>query len=130
MTTNKELSEAVHLCYSLLKKVISISQTNESSATVDRSTQIAPHISLDFDKVDFCNKIDGVTDIESIVETYDRIQFVFHDGDAYPHRAVFQKDCEGNWKLHSLKFQCPVCFGTGVNDANECSICNGKGWGA
>jgi hypothetical protein len=28
-----------------------------------------------------------------------------------------------------LNFQCPVCFGTGVNTGQRCQMCGGAGWG-
>jgi hypothetical protein len=33
------------------------------------------------------------------------------------------------WVLASFDQQCPVCFGSGVNDNRICDLCFGEGWG-
>lgn len=42
--------------------------------------------------------------------------------------AQFQLRPQG-WLLMSFDAECPVCFGTGVNDERICDLCFGTGWG-
>jgi hypothetical protein len=84
----------------------------------------------DFDAVDLLNRIESVAEIENVELIDGGAAVYFYDVDGCLQRALFDLPQSDRWKLKSLKFQCPVCFGSGVNDDKECSICGGSGWGA
>ena len=83
-----------------------------------------------FDAVDLLNTVDSVVNVEAIEATDRRATIWFSDTDRALQRAVFELSPSGKWQLESLKFQCPVCFGTGINDGEKCGMCGGSGWGA
>jgi hypothetical protein len=91
---------------------------------------LEPYLADDFDEADLLNKISAIGDLSSVSETDDRVSIEFSDIDGDLHRAVFRRSSSGDWSLSSLKFQCPICFGTGVNMENTCTGCGGSGWGA
>ena len=83
-----------------------------------------------FDKLDLLNPTRGLLKVSetTVHETEARVDF--EDASRYPQRAKFMHSEAGVWQLRSLKFKCPVCFGSGENDGAECAICGGTGWGA
>jgi len=54
-------------------------------------------------------------------------------GESLPVLAILWRSPDGQWRLRSFEFQCPVCFGTGVLgnhiDWEICDACGGSGWG-
>ncbi len=82
-----------------------------------------------FDQLDFYNPVASVAEVESVEIAPGRATVFFHDENETLQRAVFGSYESEKWKLESLKFQCPVCFGSGVNDDSTCTICGGSGWG-
>lgn len=36
----------------------------------------------------------------------------------------------GKWVVTYFESECPVCFGSGINESQICSLCFGIGWGA
>jgi len=50
-----------------------------------------------------------------------------------PYLAILWQGADGQWRLRSFEFQCPMCFGTGVvgddHDGEICGSCGGSGWG-
>ena len=83
-----------------------------------------------FEDVDLNKKIESVGRVGDIERADDRVLIEFYDTGGCLHRAVFHAFRGNQWRLMSLKFQCPVCFGEGVNDGDQCDICGGTGWGA
>lgn len=50
---------------------------------------------------------------------------------SYPNTRVmteFHLQPDG-WLLMAFDAECPLCFGTGVNNGCICDLCFGKGWG-
>jgi hypothetical protein len=92
-------------------------------------SQLREHLAASFDNIDFENRVEAVSTVEEIETGSHGAVLYFYDADRTIHRAVFVRSVRAGWKLESLKFQCPVCFGTGENDGAKCTICGG-GWGA
>jgi hypothetical protein len=46
-----------------------------------------------------------------------------------PALLELHRQPDDSWLLTSFEQQCPVCFGTGVNDPRLCDFCFGVGWG-
>lgn len=84
----------------------------------------------DFDPIDLLNPVRSIAGVEAIETTGRRITIRFRDSDWELQQAIFESSPVGKWQLKSLKFQCPVCFGTGVNDGEACTMCGSCGWGA
>ncbi|OYV78868.1 MAG: hypothetical protein B7Z73_19395 [Planctomycetia bacterium 21-64-5] len=95
----------------------------------DYRQRMASVLARDFDPVDFANRVAQVADVVGIWPTSDRVEVQFHDSDGCLQRAVFTPASGDAWVLQSLKFQCPACFGTGVNNGECCDMCGGAGWG-
>lgn len=83
-----------------------------------------------FDTVDLLNHVGSMATIKEFHGGVGSVSVDFSDEDGSLQRAIFELSDTDEWKLRSLKFQCPVCFGTGTNQGRTCTICNGKGWGA
>jgi hypothetical protein len=83
----------------------------------------------DFDSMDLANRVAAVAELSRVEVNDDQAIVEFWDLDGIHQRAKFRR-VEGEWKLQSLSFQCPVCFGTGINDDVTCIGCDGLGWGA
>jgi hypothetical protein len=44
--------------------------------------------------------------------------------------AVLIQDEQQHWRLDMVTYQCPTCFGTGIDGHNIlCPACGGTGWG-
>jgi len=92
--------------------------------------QLQDFVTHDFESVDLANRVSAVAELSRIEVTDEDAAVEFWDVDGTLQRAVLRRDMrEGEWKLQSLKFQCPVCFGTGLNDDTKCVGCGGIGWG-
>jgi hypothetical protein len=87
-------------------------------------------ITTDFDLADLLHDLSGVAELLHVESQGDRATVEFLDKGGSPQRATFVDVGANEWRLQSLKFQCPVCFGSGTNDGEVCIVCNGAGWGA
>ena len=86
-------------------------------------------IAHDFDKQDFLSEVRGIRIILQVDEPdTGGVNVDFQDETGYEHRAHFTAGETGS--LQWLKFQCPGCFGTGINNEEVCTLCDGLGWGA
>lgn len=116
-------------CVVLLKEIVA-RWPNVNDDNIERyRVALSPFLADSFEDVDLINGIDAVAGLGRIERTNEGVQIDFYAGDGYPQRAVFEALRENEWRLKSLKMQCPVCFGEGVNDGDECNICGGTGWG-
>jgi hypothetical protein len=96
----------------------------------DRSA-LHPFLAQGFDPTDLTNPATALRRVEAAEHTNDAtVAIQFYDAGGALQRAVFQQVTPDEWKLSSLKVQCPVCFGAGQNEGEECGICAGAGWGA
>ena len=93
------------------------------------NSAIAAYISSDFENVDFASDIADLSAILSIDGSETRKVIVFDDVDGFRYRAILVVEGDAGWRIGSIKVQCPVCFGDGVNDDRPCTICGGSGWG-
>jgi hypothetical protein len=53
--------------------------------------------------------------------------------ESLPYLAVLHRREDESWRLQSFEYQCPICFGTGVQGHHlnweVCPPCGGTGWG-
>lgn len=87
------------------------------------------YLAESFAAIDLQNRVHSVAAMKEVEARSQRAVLYFNDVDEISQRAVFVRSETHDWKLESLKFQCPVCFGTGENDSAKCTICGGVGWG-
>jgi hypothetical protein len=83
-----------------------------------------------FDDASLLDAIRSVREVIAVSQGEEGVLVEFADEDGHPHRARFIETAGGDWKLVSVVFRCPVCFGDGVNDSETCIACDGSGWGA
>jgi hypothetical protein len=114
----------------LLKDIVSQwpkERARDQEATL---TTLRRYLADDFDPLDLLNYVQAVASVEEIQRSGDIARILFYDSDGTLQRAIFDvSDTEG-LKLKSLAFQCPACFGTGINNGATCTLCDGSGWGA
>lgn len=91
---------------------------------------IAAFVTSDFDQGDFVTDVADVATILSTEEFDDGKVVIFDGVDEYSYRAVLVDEGSSGWRVRSIKFQCPGCFGDGVIDGLPCILCEGLGWGA
>lgn len=53
---------------------------------------------------------------------------VYDSADPTPYLATLVRDGD-QWCLRSFKFQCHICFGTGIERQELCVSCGATGWG-
>ena len=68
------------------------------------------------------------------------LDVIVHDDEArmliteYPNApalATLLRESDGTWKVDSFSFECPVCFGRGLEEDDRlCRSCGATGWGA
>ena len=93
------------------------------------SSDLLGALTREFDAIDFLNEVHGLSKVQLIQSAQDRsCAIIFEDKTGMLHRAVLVAD-KGRLSLASLKFECPACFGSGVNDGEKCILCGGGGWG-
>jgi hypothetical protein len=100
----------------------------KTGETVDERLRIV--LDERFDELDFLNQVNGVKRILRVRDAgVESVDVDFEDEEGFIHRArlVVKGDTIG---LHWLKFECPACFGAGVNNDGICTLCDGAGWGA
>ena len=122
------LSEIEARCVEVLNTILrTLSEARPASVDVLRD-MVKELVAHSFDVTDLTNEIDAV---QGVVRSYfdgdSNLILEFSDLSGYPHRAEFFK--KDSYRLASLKFQCPSCFGEGVVDNEKCILCGGLGWG-
>ena len=121
--------EAEQECLVLLQRILRLWPKGEGQQGVAKD-RLKAFLAPDFDDIDLIIPVPGLRELGPIESTEATVTIYFDDAEGCPQRAIF-KDIGGQeWKLRSLTFECPVCFGTGKNDETECPICGGSGWGA
>ena len=91
---------------------------------------LSKNLAAGFNQLDLQNRVSAVAGVREVNTTIDSVAVVdFYDVDGCLQRAIFELSAPAEWKLKSLRFQCPVCFGSGENDGAACSMCDGSGWG-
>lgn len=120
--------EIMQACILRLRNIVSLWPKTEIRLT-SPSSALKDLVTSDFDVLDLASTISGVAQISEVEVAADSTTIDFLDFDDTPYRAIF-KSQSGDWKLKALKFQCPVCFGTGINEGETCIGCSGIGWGA
>jgi hypothetical protein len=126
MKSHTEPNSEHHLA--LIRQIVAIWPKPGGGEPADYEEQLAPYLAADFDHVDLLNKVIEVSRIVECETKEDHVVMQFFDSDDCLHRATFTRHGT-QWKLKSLKFQCPFCFGTGENDGHCCSSCGRSGWG-
>lgn len=92
---------------------------------------LRPYLAKGFETVDLHNSVELVANVDKVEAMPQGGAIVyFYDEANFLQRAVLERAGSGAWALRSLKFQCPICFGTGENYGATCTMCGGSGWGA
>lgn len=118
-------------CLALLGAAIARLQSCEHLSTDARYAAIRPYVTDRFDPLDVCILVPAIKAIEQITVQKDTLLIDFVDAQGDCQRAQFSKQSpQGCWGMESLKFECPICFGDGMNDGKTCLGCSGNGWGA
>jgi hypothetical protein len=113
----------------LLKAIVARwPKTEDEEAASLRS--LGDDLANGFDVVDLSNHIGSVAKVNRIETRSDGVFIYFVDTDGYPQRAIFEVPQSDKPKLKSMQFECPACFGDGINDGATCILCDGVGWGA
>lgn len=113
-------------CLLLLEKIVSLWPKKDEEP--DESLRAL--LTDDFDEIDFLDEVEEVLRILKVEEPEDGVVDIdFQDKIGDPHRAHFLGG-QTSPLLQWLKFECPGCFGTGVNNNETCILCDGLGWGA
>jgi len=121
-----------------LRKALSIWPTTQDADLVQLREAFSGIVSADFEQVDFLNIPDGGRwgIVSKPLASDSRAVFlVYPTGSDTPNLAVLVLE-PGGWRLQSLKFQCPGCFGTGeltgrsIEENQPCYLCGATGWGA
>jgi hypothetical protein len=123
-------SEIERACITQLHKIVSLWPTETHAAMDTVQPALRNMMTNDFDRTDLLNEIHGVKKILETLVSGDDAAIEFIDTESCHQKAVFKRIESGEWKLQSLKFQCPACFGSGINNESECKMCDGAGWGA
>ena len=116
-------------CVDLLYHVIQLWPNPGAPQDLDCSKQLEDFLSPRFKRLDLLTQIDSIQEILSVNKEGDNTSITFNDSEGCLHRAVFHKMVDRCWLLKSLEFQCPGCFGEGINNGELCTLCGGKGWG-
>jgi hypothetical protein len=112
-----------------LKSVVKLWPTERAQLS-SLSSALEGLLAPEFDRMDLLNGVSKVAKVRKVDITAEAGTVEFLDSEGCPQRAIFEKDARGEWRLHSLKFECPACFGAGVNNGATCTLCGGAGWGA
>ena len=122
------MDEAVAQCLVLLRDVAGLWRKTLSESRVEIMARLQPFVSRAFDPADTAVCLAGLVSPVPVEVSRNRVVIEFLEGEGgMEHRAFFELEND-SWRLRSLEFVCPVCFGTGENDG-VCSICGGSGWG-
>jgi hypothetical protein len=125
--TVQVLTQNAQQCVELLREIARLWPRNEAGVEI---ASVKTRLTDDFDRIQFLNPVRGdIKIIQAIECNGEAVGIHFLDRKGCLNRAVFRR-VGASWLLGKLEFQCPVCFGTGINDDIECFICGGSGWGA
>src|SRR4026207_2036637 len=116
-------TEAERDCLSLLQQILRFWPKAEGQRGV-ANDRLKASLAPDFDDTDLIHLVPGLDEVRAIESTEAAAIIEFVDGEGYPQRATLKGAGGHEWKLQSLTFECPVCFGTGRNDETECPICS------
>ena len=120
----------IDLCLENLKQVLEIwPKTNLTLDEVKLNhRKMERFLTTEFDYKEMLSPIVGYSEVDSTKIKNEFVTIDFYDCSNDLHRAKF-KIMGSQCFLVSLTFECPICFGQGVNDDNECTMCGGLGWG-
>jgi hypothetical protein len=113
-----------------LKQVVALwpTGTSRSETMLDK---LRPYLAESFEVVDLLNSVGSIVGIrECEITSQGEASIYFYDRTECRQRAMLERAESSGWKLKSLKFECPICFGIGENDGAICTMCGGSGWGA
>ena len=118
-------------CKVILQELVAAWPKPNENESADFRSRMRHRLSKEFNEVDFLNRIEGIRTWgeAKLASASDEVSIQFADLDGSLQKAIFVREHGHDWLLKSLKFQCPVCFGTGKNDGQICSMCGGLGWG-
>jgi hypothetical protein len=119
-------------CLTVLHRFIYLCncEMEADSLSYDDLWKVESLVTENFKYQDLWNAVNNIRSIEQIISAARKnacLEVVAKAEDGYCHRAIFV-DIEGNLKIDELKIECPSCFGEGIDEGEECSLCNGSGW--
>lgn len=120
-------SEIEKIFLPLLKRIVAL-WLEQDFLPGESSHPLRDFLAEEFDRMDFLNRVRGISEITTFGIHVNNVAIEFIDVDGGLQRAIFKCVGEREWRLQSLKFQCPICFGVGENDGAVCSGCDGVGW--
>lgn len=124
------MTEDETTCLTLLRSVIAKLKPFARSLADSKYIVISSYVTDQFDPLDLVVDVGEIKVIEQVESEKEVISIDFIDVGDCRQRAKFAKRItDGSWGMESLKFECPVCFGEGVNDGEACPVCHGEGWG-
>lgn len=129
-TTNHANHGHVSECLALLHEILQLWPAPAGTEPPDYRCRLRPMLANGFSEVDLLQRLLGPGEISATRESPGRVEIEFYDSERWLQKAVFVDVGNSAFKLLSLTFQCPVCFGTGENDGEVCGGCSGSGWGA
>jgi len=120
-------------CLTLLNLIIGKLQPYEKSSLEEKYQEVRHFLTEDFDKTDFFSLPKEIQTLENISSEQKEGIFVYFLDSKNEQRylAKFVAPAPRNdWKMSSLIYGCPCCFGEGVNNGETCILCGGSGWGS
>ncbi len=120
-----------------LKRSLAKWPTSQDADPAQALFDLRDEISSDFDHASLVNVPGGRWAVVSKpLVTASRALFLVYSAESdAPNLATMVRE-RGEWRLQSLKFQCPGCFGTGEltgssrEENQPCYLCDATGWGA
>ena len=126
---NERTSQDSNSVIDVVRRAVSTWPRTDAEKDLRSNARFSALVSNDFDVGDLNNQITSVSLVLSAHNNETDANVVFQDVDGYVYRASLISEATSGWRLQSLKFQCPVCFGEGENDGRQCTMCDGSGWG-
>jgi hypothetical protein len=130
MSVNEKASQDSQDGIEVLRSAVSLWPKLVAKESPRVDAKLSALLTSNFDKEDFQNSITRLSRIVKVDENLGSRNIVFEDVDGSLYRASLVKDSNSEWRVDSLKFECPICFGEGLNDGATCLMCGGVGWGA
>ena len=124
------MSDLITSCVTFVKSLL-LSWPKKNNANIECVMKsMSNSLSQNFDESDLLIGISGIGEVVNTILLSESMVIVeFNDTEGYLYRAKVIKDSSNKMLLEYVKFQCPSCFGSGINDGDECYICGGVGWG-
>ena len=112
-------------CITALKSFAEIiSKQDQETFTRDSVEHIVSENFLNIDIQGFSGNFKSIKSIVDFKQKDKLLEISFKEENDHLHKAIFSE----KGKILAIKFECPVCFGTGFNNDEICDFCS-HGWG-